>query len=126
MTVRSSDEIVKRARELEMLRRLESKGKIISKPEIQEMMKTIRLIEVKIDKINEKLNKLLERKRSLEMKDVHRRILNLLDEWISTESIAKALGYSHEYTSRKVSELKEMDKIEEKRSGKYLYYRKKK
>ncbi len=126
MPVSASNDIIKKARELDMARKLGDKGKVVSKSEIKELNKTIEVLDMKVDKINEKLNKLLEKKEKLEMKDVHKRILRLLDNWMSTENIAKALGYSQEYVSRKISDLKRMDKIEEKRSGKNLYYRKKK
>jgi len=125
VVVSPSNEIIKKARELEMMRRLEEKGKVVPKSQIQEVLKKIQVLEMKIDLINKKIDKLLERKKQLEVKDVHKRILNLMDTWVNTESLSKALGYSHEYVSRMVSELKEMGKIEEKRTGKYLFYRRK-
>ena len=91
----------------------------------KELRKKLEILEMKMDRINQKLDSLLSEKKSLEFKDVHKRILNILNEWMSTENLAKALGYSQEYVSRKISELKEMGKIEEKRSGKNLYYRRK-
>ena len=125
MVVSPSNEIIKKARELEMMRRLEEKGKVVPKSQIQEVLKKIQVLEMKIDLINGKIDKLLERKKQLEVKDVHKRILNLMDTWVNTESLSKVLGYSHEYVSRMVSELKEMGKIEEKRTGKNLFYRRK-
>ncbi|MCD6399127.1 MAG: hypothetical protein J7L08_04375 [Candidatus Aenigmarchaeota archaeon] len=122
MSVSSSDDIIRRAREMEMLRKLERKNTNI---DVNNIKKSIDIIEMKIDRINRKIDELLSKKRSLEIKDVHNRILNLLGDWVSTENIAKMLGYSHEYVSRKISELKDMGKIEEKRIGKNLFYRKK-
>lgn len=125
MPVNASNDIIKKARELEMVRKLGDKGKVVPKSEIKELKKTIRILEMKIDKINKKLDELLKKRENLQMKDVHKRILNLLTDWMSTERLSDALGYSQEYVSRKISELKEMDKIEEKRSGKNLYYQRK-
>jgi len=120
MPVRTSDEIIKKARELDMMRKLGGKVNI---PEIKEIQKTLQIIEMRIDMINRKLDKLLEEKTSKELKDVHKRILSLLNTWMSTESLAKALGYSHEYVSRKVADLKLMGKIQERRNGKNIYYK---
>lgn len=60
-----------------------------------------------------------------DLKDIHKRILGLLDSWLSTKNLAKILSYRQEYVSRKVSELKKMSLIEEKRDGKSIYYRRK-
>jgi len=76
-----------------------------------------------MDIINRKLDRLLEQKVSKDMKDVHRRILSLLNSWMNTESLSKALGYSQEYVSRKMAELKAMGKVHEKKVGKNIYYK---
>ena len=122
MPVKSSDEIIRKARELDMMRRLGQNASAQS-PDIKEIQKSLRIIEMRMDMINRKLDKLIEEKRSIELKDAHRRILNLLNTWMSTENLARALGYSQEYTSRKVSDLKSMGKIQERREGKNIYYK---
>ncbi len=122
MPVKSSDEIIRKARELDMMRRLGQNASAQS-PDIKEIQKSLRIIEMRMDMINRKLDKLIEEKRSVELKDAHRRILNLLNTWMSTENLARALGYSQEYTSRKVSDLKSMGKIQERREGKNIYYK---
>ena len=105
-----------------MMRRLGQNASAQS-PDIKEIQKSLRIIEMRMDMINRKLDKLIEEKRSVELKDAHRRILNLLNTWMSTENLARALGYSQEYTSRKVSDLKSMGKIQERREGKNIYYK---
>jgi len=122
MPVKSSDEIIRKARELDMMRRLGQNASTQS-PDIKEIQKSLRIIEMRMDMINRKLDKLIEEKMSVELKDAHRRILNLLNTWMSTENLARALGYSQEYTSRKVSDLKSMGKIQERREGKNIYYK---
>ncbi|MCD6398376.1 MAG: helix-turn-helix transcriptional regulator [Candidatus Aenigmarchaeota archaeon] len=122
MPVKSSDEIIRKARELDMMRRLGQNASAQS-PDIKEIQKSLRIIEMRMDMINRKLDKLIEEKMSVELKDAHRRILNLLNTWMSTENLARALGYSQEYTSRKVSDLKSMGKIQERREGKNIYYK---
>ncbi|MCK4634955.1 MAG: hypothetical protein KAT37_03715, partial [Candidatus Aenigmarchaeota archaeon] len=79
---------------------------------------------MKMDLINRKLDELLQQKQSKEFKDVHHKILNILNNWMNTQTISQSLGYRQEYVSRKVAELKEMGKIDEKREGKNLFYRK--
>jgi len=122
MPVKSSDEIIKKARELDMMRRL-GQSPSAQIPDIKEIQKSLQIIEMRMDMISRKLDKLIEEKESKEMKDAHKRILSLLNTWMSTENLSKALGYSHEYTSRKVADLKSMGKIQERREGKNIYYK---
>jgi len=120
--VSSSDDIIKKARELEMLRKLKVSGQV---PQINmhTLTKTVEILEMKMDIINNKLDELLQQKGTKEFKQVHERILGVLDDWMNTQSVSEALGYRQEYVSRKVSELKGMGKIDEKRNGKKLFYK---
>ncbi len=120
--VSSSDDIIKRARELEMMRKLKDSGQLPQSDD-QNLGKAVQILEMKMDIINKKLDELLQQKQSKEFKDVHQKIINVLAEWMNTQSISQMLGYRQEYVSRKVAELKEMGKIEEKREGKNLFYR---
>jgi len=120
--VSSSEEIIRKAREMEMLRKLKENGKL---PQIdtQAITKTLQVLEMKMDLINRKLDELLQQKKSSEFKDIHQKILNILNDWMNTQNISQILGYRQEYISRKISELKEMGRIEEKREGKSLFYK---
>ena len=122
MTVKSSEEIIKRARELEMMRKFKENNKSVQVD--QNLVKMVEILEMKMDMINRKLDNLLEKKDKGKIKDVHKRILDMLGGWMSTQNISDRLGYSQEYVSRMISELKEMEKVHEKREGKNLFYRK--
>jgi len=122
MTVKSSEEIIRRARELEMMRKFKQNGKSVQVD--QNLVKMIEVLEMKMDMINRKLDSILEKKENKKMKEVHGRILDMLGGWMSTQNISERLGYSQEYVSRMISELKEMEKVDEKRKGKNLFYRK--
>ena len=121
--VSSSDEIIKKARELEILRKLKDSGQL-PQADDRALAKTMQILEMKMDLINRKLDELLQQKQNKEFKDVHHKILNILNNWMNTQTISQSLGYRQEYVSRKVAELKEMGKIDEKREGKNLFYRK--
>ncbi|HDI02785.1 MAG TPA: hypothetical protein ENF95_01475 [Candidatus Aenigmarchaeota archaeon] len=120
--VNPSEDIIRRAREMEMLRKLKESGKL-TQVDVQNITKTLQILEMKLDMISRKLDELLEHKKSKEFKDIHQKILNILNDWMNTQSISEILGYRQEYISRKISELKEMGKVEEKREGKNLFYR---
>ena len=120
--VSSSDDIIKKARELEMLRKLKVNGQV-PQTNMHTLTKTVEILEMKMDIINKKLDELLQQKGAKEFKQVHERILGVLGDWMNTQSVSEALGYRQEYVSRKVSELKGMGKIDEKRNGKKLFYK---
>lgn len=117
-----TDDIIRRAKELEMIRKLKDSGQI-PKLDDPNFAKTLQIIEMKMDMINSKLDELLQQKRVSDFKEIHQKIIEVLNDWTNTQSISQALGYRQEYVSRKVAELKEMGKIEEKREGKNLFYR---
>ncbi|UCG95787.1 MAG: hypothetical protein JSV92_01920 [archaeon] len=121
--VSSSDDIIKRAKELEMLRKLKESGQL-PHAESHDMAKMLQILEMKMDLVNRKLDELLHQRKTKELKEVHQKIINVLHEWMNTQTLAQVLGYRQEYVSRKVAELKEMGKIDEKREGKNLFYRK--
>lgn len=118
----SSDDIVKRARELELLRKLKDSGQATGAGD-PNLSKNLQIIEMKMDLINRKLDELLQQKHVSDFREIHQKILEVLGEWKNTQSISQVLGYRQEYVSRKVAELKEMGKIDEKREGKNLFYR---
>jgi DNA-binding transcriptional ArsR family regulator len=78
-----------------------------------------RIVEL-LESIDQKLGTLV---REQELKDIHRRILNLLESWMTTADISKAIGYRQEYISRKVASLKKANLVEEKRIGRKIYYK---
>ncbi len=112
-------------------------------PETGVVRKIVETVDFKTDKleeIHEKLNSLDNRMERMEgkldkvitddtsesdLKDVHKRILDLLGSWMSTKNLAKIMNYRQEYVSRKVSELKKMGLVEEKRDGKSILYKRK-
>ena len=98
----------------------------ISKP-VSRMNKIIDYLESldkKLDLINQKLDKVIvEKIESKDVKEIHLKILNMLDGWMNTSDLAKILNFRQEYISRRVGELKKMDLIEEKRQGKNVFYR---
>lgn len=80
----------------------------------------------KMERVDSKLDKVITKgTKKSDLKDIHQRILNLLGNWLSTKNLAKILNYRQEYVSRKVSELKKMGLIKEKREGKSIYYKRK-
>lgn len=117
-----TDDIIRRAKELEMLRKLKDSGQL-TKLDDSNFAKNIQIIEMKMDMINSKLDELLQQKRVSDFKEIHQKIIEIIGDWTSTQSISQALGYRQEYISRKVTELKEMGKIDEKREGKNLFYK---
>jgi DNA-binding transcriptional ArsR family regulator len=106
-----------------MLRKLKESGQL-PQENGQTLVKTMQVLEMKMDLVNRKLDELLHQRKTKELKEVHQKILNVLHDWMNTQNLAQALGYRQEYVSRKVAELKEMGKIDEKREGKNLFYRK--
>ena len=60
-----------------------------------------------------------------ETKEIHIKILNMLDSWMSARDLSRILGYRHEYISRMISELKKRGLILEKRGGKSILYMRK-
>lgn len=121
--VSSSEDIIKRAKELEMLRKLKESGQL-PEEDGNTLVKSIQILEMKMDLIAKKLDELLQQKDTSEIKEVHQKILEVLGDWTNTHNLARSLGYRQEYVSRKVAELKHMGKIDEKREGKNLFYRK--
>lgn len=83
-------------------------------------------LEKKLQILDKKFDKFFEKKEEKNLKKIHNKILNLLDSWMSTKNLAKVLSYRQEYISRKVSELKGMNLIREKRNGKRILYRRNK
>lgn len=83
-------------------------------------------IEDKMEKMEQKMDEyILNGTNEEKLKKIHRRILEMLDNWLSTKDLANILSYRQEYISRKVSDLKKMGLLEEKREGKSIRYRRK-
>lgn len=80
-------------------------------------------VDEKLDLLNKKLDKVIADEIKTEnLKDIHLKILNLLDGWMSTKDLSRVLGDRQEYISRKVAELKKMSLLEEKRKGRKIVY----
>ncbi|MFP4116111.1 MAG: hypothetical protein ACLFTQ_02800 [Candidatus Aenigmatarchaeota archaeon] len=93
---------------------------------LEEIHSKLDSLDKRADRIEGKLDKLITNgTEKSDLKDVHRRIIDLLQSWMSTKNLARILNYRQEYVSRKVSELKNMDLVEEKREGKSILYRRK-
>lgn len=96
----------------------------LSKKQTQQILNLLKGIDSKLNLIDQKLNSVLENKSKNEnLKKIHRKILDLLDGWMSTRDLSNVLGYRQEYISRKVAELKKLGTIEEKRNGKKIVYK---
>lgn len=98
----------------------------VKSDKIEEIHDLLEDLNEKMDRIDSKLDKVITKgTEKSDLKDVHKRILNLLGNWLPTKTLAKILNYRQEYVSRKVSELKKMGLIKEKREGKSIYYKRK-
>ncbi len=107
---------------------------------VRKIVETVDIKTDKLEEIHEKLDSLDKKMNSMEnkldkvitentdesdLKDIHKRIINLLGNWMTTKNLAKIMNYRQEYISRKVSELKKMGIITEKRDGKSILYKRK-
>lgn len=98
----------------------------VKSDKLEEIHSMLEELNEKMERIDSKLDKVItEGTEESDLKEIHRRILNLLQNWLSTKNLAKILNYRQEYVSRKVSELKNMGLVEEKREGKSIYYKRK-
>lgn len=98
----------------------------VKSDKLEEIYSLLEGLNEKMDRIDKKLDKVItEGTEKSDLKDVHKRILDLLESWMPTKSLAKILNYRQEYVSRKVSELKKMGLVEGKREGKSIYYKRK-
>ncbi len=93
---------------------------------LEEIHTKLNDLDSKMDRIEDKLDKVItdDTKKS-DLKDVHKRILDLLGSWLTTKNLSKIMNYRQEYVSRKVSELKKMGLVKEKREGKSILYKRK-
>ncbi|MFP4045818.1 MAG: hypothetical protein ACLFS3_02050 [Candidatus Aenigmatarchaeota archaeon] len=98
----------------------------IKSDRLDEIYERINELDSKLDRIDSKLNKILTGYTDKsDLKEIHMKIIDLLGSWLTTKNLAKIMNYRHEYISRKVSELKKMGLIEEKRDGKSIQYKRK-
>lgn len=98
----------------------------VKSDKLEEIHSMLERLNEKMERIDSKLDKVITQgTEKSDLKDIHKRILSLLENWLSTKNLAKILNYRQEYVSRKVSELKNMGLVEEKREGKSIYYKKK-
>lgn len=54
---------------------------------------------------------------------VQAKLMTSLAEWKSTNQLAGALGYRQEYVSRQVAQLKHAGYLEERKTGKTIFYK---
>ncbi len=98
----------------------------IKTDKLEEIHTKLNSLDKKMDRMENKLDKVItENTEKSELKDIHQRILNLLGSWMKTKNLAKIMNYRQEYVSRKVSELKKMGVVKEKRDGKSILYKRK-
>lgn len=85
----------------------------------------VQLLERRVDILEARLEHVMK-KLALEegTKTIHTRLLEQLGDWKSTSQLATELGYTQEYISRCVATLKRTAKVEERKSGKTIFYRK--
>lgn len=110
---------------LEVVRQMVEKINVnkISNKNSERIINLLEKVDKKLDLLNNKLDQVITDEIETEnLKDIHLKILNLLDGWMSTKDLSKVLGYRQEYISRKVAELKKMNLLEEKRKGKKIVY----
>lgn len=91
-------------------------------PDLKKLTNVLERLDKKLEILNSKLDKIITGKQP-ELKEIHMKILNLLNDWTTTYDLAKILNYRQEYISRKVAELKKMKMVEESRTGKSLFYK---
>lgn len=82
-------------------------------------------LERRLDAIEKKLDEVIKELKIRKLRDIHLRILDMLDGWVSTADLAKVLRYRQEYISRKMAELKTMELVEEMRDKRSIKYRRK-
>lgn len=93
---------------------------------LEEIHDKLNSLDKRMDRMEGKLDKVItEDTNKSDLKDIHQRILDLLGGWMTTKNLAKIMNYRQEYVSRKVSELKKMGLVEEKRDGKSILYKRK-
>ena len=116
MAIRSADDIIKRARQMEINRIASERP---SEEHTRAASKRLDVLEAKLDMVMQKLG--IEAPKE---EGVHARLLDALVEWRSTRDLAAMMGYRQEYVSRCVAELKRTGRIESKKQGKTVFYRK--
>ncbi len=98
----------------------------IKTDKLDEIHTKLNSLDKKMNRMEDKLDKVITGNTSKsELKDVHKRILDLLGSWMTTKNLARIMNYRQEYVSRKVSELKKMSLVKEKRDGKSILYKRK-
>ena len=111
--------------EIEIVRKLVERVDITQNTRFkEELLNILHRLDMKMDLINQKLDKIIKEEiNSVEIKEIHLKLLNILDSWMSTSDLARIMNYRQEYISRKVAELRKMELVEEKRDGKSILYR---
>ncbi|MFB6089124.1 MAG: hypothetical protein ABEK36_05080 [Candidatus Aenigmatarchaeota archaeon] len=125
--VKESEQIgfMKGNNSMEVVRQMAEKINVngLSNNKSKEIIDLLGKVDKKLDLLNRKIDKIITDEIEAEnLKDIHLKILNLLDGWMSTKDLSKVLGYRQEYISRKVAELKKMNLLEERRIGKKIVY----
>lgn len=88
-------------------------------------MENLQRIEAKLDAMDKKLNEVILELKTKKLKDIHLKILELSESWVSTSDLSKVLHYRQEYISRAMGDLRVMDLVEERRDKRNIQYRKK-
>ena len=88
-------------------------------------MENLQRIEAKLDAMDRKLNEVILELKTKKLRDIHLKILDLAESWVSTSDLSKILHYRQEYISRAMGDLKGMDLVEERRDKKKIQYKKK-
>ncbi|RLJ01244.1 MAG: hypothetical protein DRP11_04760 [Candidatus Aenigmatarchaeota archaeon] len=111
--------------EIEIVRKLVERVDVTQNTRFkEELLNILHRLDMKMDLINQKLDKVIKEEiNSVEIKEIHLKLLNILDGWMSTSDLARIMNYRQEYISRKVAELRKMELVEEKRDGKSILYR---
>ncbi|MBI5355272.1 MAG: hypothetical protein HZB68_02340 [Candidatus Aenigmarchaeota archaeon] len=88
-------------------------------------MENLQRIEAKLDAMDRKLNEVILELKTKKLRDIHLKILDLAESWVSTSDLSKVLHYRQEYISRAMGDLRGMDLVEERRDKKKIQYKKK-
>lgn len=90
--------------------------------EDKRLLKILKRMENKLNLLDQKIS-MLSKEDVTGLKEIHLRIMDMLDSWLSSDELSKIIGYRQEYVSRKLNELKKKGLILEKRTGKKIKYK---
>ncbi|QQG39563.1 MAG: hypothetical protein HYS81_04250 [Candidatus Aenigmatarchaeota archaeon] len=114
LTVRSAEEILKKARAMDAAR-----VTVTAPQQSQAVARRLDVLEARLDFVMKKLS--INENNGLSA--VQAKLMTSLAEWKSTNQLAGALGYRQEYVSRQVAQLKHAGYLEERKTGKTIFYK---